>query len=568
MFEPIFSPLKYYLNTAKNTHSAHTREYLRLLSNEATLDRTANAQTVANLHGKEARIQKLQQGVTKKKVARTLIIIGICLAFLVFAVFCFNSTIGEVEKCIALLGGLGALIFGIVFTCKKINAKIRALDSQIAELQQAANTLRREAWQQAAPLNNLFKDDTSLQLFTKTLPFITFDKCFTHTRLNELSENYGFPSGLNGEECALDTLSGELYGSPFVYVQKLCHHLGTRTYSGSITISWTTTERDSQGKMVTRHHTQVLTATIVRPAPFYHTDTALYFGNEAVPNVNFSRTYAHMEDKSEAAVARAVRKGEKKIKKLEEEALKTGDDFQGVTNTEFDVIFGATNRTDDLEFLQMFTPRAQESMLELLLYKEGYGDDFSFVKNGNLCIIRSEHAQGKPLFPTAESYYSYEIAVAENAFIQQNENFFSSVYFDFAPLLLIPVYQQPLVRSESIAEGNLTTYNHEAFAWRLSQQLHPDGAKTETIFKTTLQGRSSGVDTVQVCAYSYKTVERVHYENMYGRDGRWHMVPVYWTEYIPISKTSTIQVSKEKSGGHPNGGVTYRGYHAYMAQGK
>ena len=565
MLEPIFSPLNYYLNTAKKTHEGYTREYLRLLNDAAKVDREANKQTVASLRSHEASIQQLQQQASGKKTGKTLIIVGLCVAFFLLAILCLNSSMDDVWKCIILLGGVGGLIFGIVFTCIKMNEKIRSLNTQIAELQQKANALKSEAWKQATPLNALFQDDDSLNLFTKTLPFITFDKCFTHTRLEELVKNYGFYAGLNGEECTLDTLSGELYGSPFVYIQKLCHRLGMKTYSGSLTITWTTTERDSQGRLVSRHHSQVLTATISRPAPYYNIDTALYFGNEAVPNVNFSRSYAHMEDKSEAAIAKAVRKGEKKIKKLEEKALKEGDDFQGVTNTEFDVIFGATDRTDDLEFLQMFTPRAQESMLELLLYKEGYGDDFSFVKNGNICVIRSEHAQGKPLFPIAANYYSYEISAAETSFFQQNETFFRSVYFDFAPLLLIPVYQQPLVRSEPITEGNLTAYNFEAMAWRLSSQFQPKGARTETLFKISSAQHSSDTDTVTVCAHSYHTADRVHFEPMYGRDGRLHSVPVHWTEYIPVSQTSTLRVTKEKTADCPDKGITYRGYYAYKA---
>lgn len=564
MLEPIFSPLNYYLNTAKNTHSSNTREYLRLLSDNAKVDRKANKQTVAEMHSYETSIQQLQRETTGKKTGKTLLIIGACLAFLIIAILCFNSSMGEVWKCIALLGDVGGLVFSIVFTCVRMNAKIRSLNAQIAELQKKANALRDVAWKQAAPLNVLFQDDDALNLFTKTLPFITFDKCFTHTRLNEMV-GYGFQPYLSGSECALDTLSGELYGSPFVYVQKLCHYMGTKTYSGSITITWTTTERDSQGRLTTRTHSQVLTATISRPAPYYHTDTALYFGNDAVPNLKFSRTYKHMEDKSESAIAKAVRKGEKEIKKLEEEALKTGDDFQGVTNTEFDVLFGATDRTDDLEFLQMFTPRAQESMLELLLYKDGYGDDFAFAKSGKLCVIRSEHAQGKPLFPLAANYYSYDISEAESNFVQQNETFLRSVYFDFAPLLLIPVYQQPLVRSEPIAEGNLTSYNFEAMAWRLSSQFQPDNAGTKSIFKISSAQHSANGDAVQVCAHAYQTVDRVHIESVYGRDGRWHSVPVHWTEYIPVTKNSTLRVTKAKTADCPNNGITYRGHYAYKA---
>ena len=564
MLEPIFSPLKYYLRTAKDAHSQNVRDYLSLLSNKANVDREANAKTVAKLDAKEAQLNTLQQNASGKKSLRTLIVALAIIADFIFSLYCFSSDMSEVGKSLSLLGGLALCIFIIVFTCKKLNARLRALNEQIAQKQAEADVLRREAWAQVAPLNVLFKEDDSLNLFTKTLPFITFDKCFTDTRLLELM-GYGFSGSIDGEECILDTLSGELYGSPFVYVQKRSHRLGTKTYRGSLTISWTTTSKDSKGNTVTHHHSQTLHASITRPAPFYHTDTALYFGNQAVPNVNFSRMYAHVEDKSESAIDRKVRKGEKKIQRLEEKALREGDDFQGVANAEFDVLFGATNRTNDLEFLQMFTPRAQESMLELLLYKEGYGDDFSFAKYGTLCAIRSEHSQGVPLYPTANAYYSHNVTEAESSFIWHNENFFRSVYFDFAPLLLIPVYQQPLIRSEPIQEGGLTAYNYEAIAYRLGSILQPNGIGTPVIFKTALQDSRDDERAVQVCAYAYQTVERVHYESMYGGDGYWHNVPVHWTEYIPVRQDSVIKIVKGDGGNSPSGGTTYRGYYAYKA---
>ena len=221
MFQPIFSPLNYYLNTAKDTHGKFTREYLNLLFTEANVDREANAQTVAKLNAEEAALQTLHKHASGKKAVRVLIIIGICLAYITLALFALSSGVDMVYKCLILLGGLGLSIFGIVFSHKKIKAKLQHLQEKIDELQTKVNSLRDTAWQQAAPLNTLFKEDDSLNLFQKTLPFITFDTCFTDNRLNELTNNYGFPARLNGEECVLDTLSGELYGNPFVYVQKL-----------------------------------------------------------------------------------------------------------------------------------------------------------------------------------------------------------------------------------------------------------------------------------------------------------------------------------------------------------
>ncbi len=564
MLEPILSPLDYYLNTAKQTHSEHTRAYLNLLSEHAGVDRMANAQTVAKYNAKQKHLNGLRKSLSGNKTKRTLAIIGIILAFFIIVGVTGSSALEEWAKSLIMAASLGLGIFGIVVVCKKLGAKIRELDAQVASSQEEANALYREASAQVAPLNRLFTDDDCLNLFTKTLPFITFDKCFTDARLNELVADYGFSAGIGGEECVLDSLSGELYGSPFLYLQTLRHEMGWHTYHGTKVISWTTTERDSDGKTYTRTHTQTLHASITRPKPHFHTDTTLYFGNKAVPNVNFSRTYKHMEDKSESAVNRAVRAGEKKIRRKEEKALKSGDDFMGTLNVEFDVIFGATDRTDDYEFRQMFTVRAQESMLQLLLHSEGYGDDFSFVKQGTMCAIRSEHAQGKPLSLSAAEYYSHDVTQAESAFIQKNETFFESVYFDFAPLLLIPVYQQPLVRSKTVTGGNLTAYNYEAMACRLSSALAPSDSNTSSIFKTVLQERFADGEAVHVSAFGYRAEARLDYESVYGNDGHWHQVPIEWVEYIPTQKNSIIKIIPAH-GDAPEGAVYHRGYYGYMA---
>ena len=564
MIEPILSPLNYYIDSAQPAHSGYTRAYLDLLLNHASVDRTANAQTVQKYNAKQKDIKKLQQSVSSNKSKRTWAIIGIIAAFVFLVMIISNSSMADAGKAPILALGLGLGIFGIVKVCKSLNKKNRTLNEQIAALQTEANEFLSEAQGQVAPLLSLFTNDDALNLFTKTLPFITFDKFFSGERLSELVNEYGFSAGIDSDESVLDTLSGELYGSPFVYVQKNQHHMGRETYHGSLSISWTTESVDSQGNRRTEHHSETLHASVTKPKPYFKTDTALYFGNKAVPNCNFSRTYKHMEDRSEASVERAVRAGEKKIQRKEAKALKTGDDFMGTLNVEFDVIFGATNRTDDYEFRQMFTVRAQESMLELLLYKDGYGDDFSFVKQGKICIIRSEHAQGRPLSPSVYNYYSHDLEEIESSFIKQNETFFRSVYFDFAPLLLIPPYQQPLVRSRALTGGRLTAYNYESLANKLSSLLIPDGIRTDALFSTSLLGRSGNTDSVEVIAYGYCTEKRVDYESVYGGDGHWHQVPVEWTEYIPVKKRSVMKVVPAGSDSAPSGSVYHRGYYAYL----
>jgi hypothetical protein len=566
MFTPIFSPLDYFLQTAKQKHEQNVKEYFKLLETHSKVNREENAQTVARYNEKQAQIKSLQANVSGNKTKRTLLIIGIVILWIVSIAIFANLDILPAIQAMLIAFTLGLSIFGIVKVCKHFNAAIRILQSKINELQAQANVYYQEASKQAEPLNALFTNEDSLRLFQKTLPFITFDERLLDARLHELSR-YGFSQAIENDACVLDTLSGELYGNPFLYLQKRLYSMGTQTYHGSLTISWTTRETDRNGNTKTVSHTQTLHASIVRPKPYYSTDTALYFGNDEVPNVAFSRTYKHAEDKSESALNKTIKSGEKKIRRLQEERLKNDDptdDFVGTVNTEFDVLFNALNRTDDYEFREMFTPRAQESMVQLLLYSDGYGDDFSFSKQGKLCTIRSEHSQLRALSPRAEHYYSHDIAQIESSFVQENEEFFRGVYFDFAPLLLIPPYQQPLIKSERIVSGEPTAHTYETLAYRSARFTEPDGAQTPSLYKTALTEKSANGDFVAVIAYSFAIQPRVHYEGMYGRDGRWHNVPVHWDEYIPLHKQSLIRIVKADSEKDvEKGGVYHRGYAAY-----
>ncbi len=566
MFTPIFSPLTYYQQTAKTAHSENVREYFKLLQSHAKINEEENAQTVAKYDETQAKIKNLQDNVSSKKSARTLSIIGIVVAWLAVIIFSVNLDILPAFQAMIIAFGLGLGIFGIVKICKKFKAKIHSLQSEISALCDTANGYYQTALTQTQPLNSLFTDEDSLRLFQKTLPFITFDTRLHDARISKLSEQ-GFSPCNNQNECATDALSGELYGHSFLYLQTRNHELGTCTYHGSLTIHWTTTERNSKGETYTKHHSQTLHASIQRPKPYYSLKTALHFASEEVPNVSFSRTYAHAEDKSERQLEKTVKSGEKKLRKLAETTLKNdnpNDDFVSVTNTEFDVLFGAVNRTDEYEFREMFTPRAQESMLELLLDKNGYGDDFYFSKYGKICTVQSEHAQYKHLAPFASDYHSHDFQAIERAFIQENNEFFRSLYFDFAPLLLIPPYQKPLIKSETVDDGNPTDYTYSMLANALSFHTAPN-SDTQNIYLTQLSERGQDFDLVDVQAYGYVIEKRVHYESVHGGDGYWHDVPVEWDEYIPVEKRTKIKIMKAPEDKNENG--TYlRGYTAFPVE--
>ena len=106
------------------------------------------------------------------------------------------------------------------------------------------------------------------------------------------------------------------------------------------------------------------------PYPEYFYDTRLIYGNEAAPNLCFSRkpnsSVARMNEKQ---LEKYIKKGDKKIKKMESKAL-TDDDpttnFQSMGNNKFDVLFNALDRNNEVEFRLLFTPLAQKNIVNLI----------------------------------------------------------------------------------------------------------------------------------------------------------------------------------------------------------
>lgn len=544
MNEPIFSPLDFYVNEGKARHEKNVDEYFAALKARANVNDAENKATVAKYNAKRAEIDGLENSVSGYKRLRAWSIFGIVIAWLIAITVAYHYIPQAALQAFVIAACLATAITGIVLICKHTSKKIKGFSQRIATEQTAADGYFLQAQKQAAPLNALFDDEDALKLFSKTLPFVSFDDYLNESRLADL-QAYGYTPYIDVDETVTQTLSGELYGDPFVFERRLRYYMGEERYTGSKTISWTTTYRDSQGRTQTQTHTQTLYASVVKPKPFYRESAGLHYGNDAAPDLHFSRSGNHVECKSRSQIERMVRAGEKKIERLVEKAAKEGDDFTGVLNTEFDVLFNALDRDDELQFRQTFTPLAQESTLKLLLSKEGYGDDFSFVKNGKLNTISSDHALNGTFSTGVHHYISHDIAQAEENFKSFNNAFFKSLYFDFAPILAIPLYKEYAAVKNTRKSGRVSQHVLENLAYGFRMYLAPDNAQTLSILKTQTLREENGALLVEVTARAFDTEKRVDYIRVHGGDGNWHDVPVYWTLYIPVQRKTVIRIVKK-----------------------
>jgi hypothetical protein len=189
----------------------------------------------------------------------------------------------------------------------------------------------------------------------------------------------------------------------------------------------------------------------------------------------------------------------------------------------------------------MYSVQAQRNIVELLLSDETYGDDFSYIKNGKIHTIANAHSQDRSLYLSASAYRSHDISVAERAFVELNEEFYKDVFFDFAPILAVPLLQD-VQESTAIQTGGKTLYNYEEYANCLEGQLRPNRCDTRCILKIEGEERKGQETHLGVCASGYYGVERVDYISKLGGDGCWHDVPVDWTDYIREQRESVIKI--------------------------
>ena len=505
MNKVIFDPLEAYETGLQGLHLENTQKFFDKLVQTSGVDIEKNRGTVRLYNEYKENLIKLKRKRNWLRFLRVLMCITIILIPLVIW---------------------------------KTTPRIRELKAQIEESDQKAEELLAQAYSQMQPLNSLFTDRDALDIIEETVPLIDFSPCFTVKQEMDMKINYDFCEYNDDEQSTLDVLAGQYNENPFLFENKLVHTMGTETYHGYKTIHWTETYRDSEGKLRRRSRSQTLHATVTKPKPFYNTQVVLNYCAQGGPELSFTRDATHLDRLSEKEIERYVKRGEKKLKQKTDKAIRENDDFVSMSNSDFEVLFDALDRTDEVQFRSLFTPLAQTNMVDLILSKTGYGDDFHFIKRRRMNRIISKHSQGRAINLLPGYYTSYFFDTIQENFIGKNTEFFRAVYFDFAPLLAIPAYQERPVHSLKPIPDYTQLYSLkecEALANAVDSKyvVHPK-TKTQAILKSTFVRSKDNMDETCIRAYSYDMIGRVDMVPMLGGDGRIHNVSVPWDEYIPL----------------------------------
>lgn len=545
----IYDPLPLYRDSLRALFRENAEAFFAELAARSGVDEQANATAVAEINALESDLARARSAKAFWGWA-----VGILIAALAVSAITLVGRIGEGALEIPVsLGSLAAVaavsasaLFGLALP------KRRKCSAIVKEKEETLEGKKAEAWEQMAPLNALFDWGDAARIIEKTVPRIAFDPFFTQGRLDELRSLFNWDDAFNENKSVLGAQSGEINGNPFVFGRLLQMNWGEKTYSGSRTVSWTALEHGSDGKLRTVRRYQTLTASVTKPCPEYSQDVLLIYGNDAAPNLSFSREPSELSSAGDGFFAR--RKLNREIKSLEKFSRNLDDDYGYMImgNREFEARFQTRDRSDEVEYRLLFTPLAQKQMLELI--KDdfvGYGDDFSFLKRRKINVVRADHLSATDLDSDPAKFAGYDFKSVKAGFLGFCETFFKSTYFALAPILSIPLYQQTRTHADiykGVAGRAASFWEHESLANFLGEERfrHPD-SETRNILKTSVANRDGNVATVAVTAHGFRIERRTDIVRVCAGNGRLYDVPVDWDEYLPVSRTSEIRAA-EKDG--------------------
>lgn len=495
-----FNPLNEYRNKYAGTFKQIAEKTFGEMAAESMIDKRANKDLCNQIYAKRESLSTTKRSIKLWKTACVLlwILAVVCLIMVIFPAK-LNDTLYMVAN------GVGAGL-SVLFLLIKVHPTIKRLKKERDNLDEVVAGLEKKAWEQMASLNGLYNWEMFGKMVSAVMPQIEFDTCLSTSRLMDLKENYGWNHEDKPTRSVLYSHSGLINGNPFILWRTKEVNLIDREYSDSTKVEVVFTKRLASGEYLQEKKSERLYATHVAPYPEYTEKSSLIYACDAFPELSFSRE-----------------KNTLKSRKFE----KAG----------FDEIFGVES--------DLFTLVAKERMLELFKDSEtGYGDNFSFEKNGKITTLSHEHLQSMNFDLNPELFKSFDFEKAQENFVSANTTYFKAFYFALAPLFCIPSYTKEGSGSK-VSSMQISDYEYEAYANFIGQdKFKPEECATNCILKSERIDES----TINVTAHGYKVEDKIYEKRVMASWGKIESVYVKWKCYTPVTKHTAVFLNDQAYG--------------------
>ncbi|WP_338822704.1 MAG1210 family protein [Mycoplasmopsis felifaucium] len=539
-----YNPIEDYEKTYKVSINENTEKFFDKLIEKVNVDRELNKEICKKVKKLES---DLKTNKTSKNGHMAGMIIFIVLGVLLCLIGIFNISNLTIIIPFVVLGivsivlSLGCFLF-FFLKYKKI---VNTLESKLSKEKEKGRM-------QLQPLTMEMKHGIREHIIELSVPIIKFNKYLSNEKFAEfVSKNEDILNITDNIETShIQLQSGKLMHYPFYIGRTLNHEMGTKIYTGTLPVTYTTWTTDSQGNSRRVTHTQILTASIEKPCPYYSKKTYIAYVNDAAPKLSFTRTYDHVEKLNPKKLEKFIKNKKKEFAKLTEQATKEGKNFTSLGNDKFEALWNCTNRDNEVEYRLMFTPLAQQKLTEILLdNKIGFGDNFEFKKFKKLNIIKSDELNQID-FRYDKSLYEhfYNLEDFKNTFLNNNVLFFKIFFLSMLPIMSIPLYlnqiPEDVIWQKHQTDPILSQPEQETLINQIgtNTDILPDLIATPAIFKTWHLKTEDNIDKLGVLSWGYKITPQIDYVRMQANDGVWYNVPVKWDRYDVVSKTALVNV--------------------------
>ncbi len=426
-----------------------------------------------------------------------------------------------------VIGGVLIVVCSLMYSYP-LKIKFYSLSQHVSQTQDSEKRLFASLHRKMNKITKQFDYDLAPRFISEAMPMFKFDAAFTYETMKLLDQKYGVLYNTDIDSSFKYLLTGTLNENPFLFNKNISTYMGEMVYTGSITIHWTETETDSDGNTHTEYHSEVLTASVTRPYPYYNDEISLVYFSDAAPHLVFSRDVDRASGK---------KREERRLQRKSTEATKSGDSFTPLSNTEFETKFHAWNRNNEVEFRLLFTPLAQENILKFINNEPDHAS-YQFIKNRKMNIVIDSAIQDFDLFMEDSLWdKAYSVDYLETDFVSYIDSYLKAFYYSFIPILSIPLYQQH--HSEKYTEiereyPNYSPLKYEELVNSLPVTLlRPQRCDTDLINKVEFISKSGKTDFIKIDTYAYYALDMVEHVSVHGGDGQWHDVPVHYKEYYP-----------------------------------
>lgn len=548
-----FDPVDYYRVHLKTRVKEIATTYFDTLLKASKVDEGTNQEQYTKLQSLRATDNAEDKRRGRWKGFRTFlwVIFGIGLFFAIIGIITLFSEGSALAG--GLMTGLGllAVVVSLVLIFVWLKNKIAVMEAEDKERNAAIAQLESNIRQSLEPLYSKFSWNDFKKIVSKTTDMFTIDEKFPEKKMDMLRSLYNYSDVVDPNESIVALMSGDIDTNPYVRVRIKREEETIYTYTGSMVITWVEHYTDSDGHVHSRTRTQTLVAQYRHPGPMFSSYPMMIYGNNAAPDLDFSRGPVKVDTDDEKALKKYIKRNDKIL----QEEMEKGSKVQAMANSEFEALFNCKNRDNEVQFRLLFTPLAQQNMIELIKGKEGYGDDFYYMKRKKINIVQCSHSYD--VFSYNFNFSQNYLCVKDmrNYFISNICDLFKSLYFDLAPILSIPLYQMteagaytpdhPLPNDISVYEAMKVSNNMPASAFKNAN------ATTDQILRPTYEKTVGSTDIFKVHSIAFRAIRKVAYVPTMGGDGYMHNVPVPYDEYIPADNDVTIGIKRtdtEKNG--------------------